>query len=100
MGRVAEGASGISSGFCCAAKRPESVKMSPNITNRLLFLDIQPPFIFPSQIFPSQYCCVESRFPTDLPVPTIRLMAYFSFLEMPERDTLVHLTTTALYRID
>ena len=40
IGRVAEGASGMSSGFCCAATAPASINMSPRISTVLVFVAI------------------------------------------------------------
>ncbi len=38
IGRVAEGASGISSGLCCAARPPASHKLIPIISSALVFI--------------------------------------------------------------
>jgi hypothetical protein len=40
MGRVADGASGMSSGFCCAASAPASKNVSPRISPALIFVAI------------------------------------------------------------
>lgn len=53
IGRVADGASGISSGFCCAAKAPASNNVSPRISTVLIFLAIPDSPIFLSSFFNS-----------------------------------------------
>jgi hypothetical protein len=81
MGRVADGASGISSGFCCAAKTPASNNASPRISTVLIFLAIpdSPIFDFLRRFF---------------------LVERFLLIQMPNRAALVHLTVTGSYRID
>jgi hypothetical protein len=46
MGREADGASGISSGFCWANRAPASITETPSIGSHLVFLLIPTPFIF------------------------------------------------------
>jgi hypothetical protein len=46
IGRVADGASGMSSGFCCAAAARASDNVKPRISSTLIFVDIPESSIF------------------------------------------------------
>jgi hypothetical protein len=80
IGRVADGASGMSSGFCCAARAPASNPTnnndSPSLSSALVFVTI--PGIL----------CLSFFF------------EHFLLIQMPSRAPLAHLTVTASYRID
>src|ERR1019366_1346111 len=80
IGRVADGGSGMSSGFCCAARAPASNPAnnndSPSLSSALVFVTI--PGIL----------CLSFFF------------EHFLLIQMPNHAPLVHLTVTASYRID
>ena len=80
---MAEGASGISSGFCCAGKMPAKANISPSITNQLLFPAIPTPSVFLIIVLSPVWALGR------------RPNALFSFFQMPNGSVLVHLTITA-----
>ena len=90
MGRVADGASGMSSGFCCAAaaltRHNASPNVSPSLIAALIFVAIPKPSSFLFLQMPSW--------------PAHRGFLPFYTIEMPGCARLVHLTVTGHYRID
>jgi len=94
IGRVADGASGMSSGFCCAAKVPVSRTISKPAVNPTLKNDS------PSPSRTLIFVAIRNPLSFFLPRPCVAASAAFPLLEMPNLASLVHLTITAVYRID
>jgi hypothetical protein len=102
MGRVADGASGISSGFCCAISASASNNVSPRIKSALIFLAIPGPldlsfvsFVSFVSFLLSQELSFRNYFRT---FRSALGSTTFSVTQMPMSASMVHLTMADPYR--
>jgi hypothetical protein len=98
----------MSFGCCCALRAPVVNNVSPRINSALVFVAIPESPIFPvfialSLAFAITIVSLLRRlvfFASYFLAKTWLALAVFSVIEMLNRTPLVHLTVTAIYRID